>query len=401
MPELEVLSPSSPQWQSRLETVPHDFYHTAAYHRLAEDCGGGDPLLAVYGSRDKFLAWPYVLRPLNELPDMEHVTCTDIASVYGYPGPVGRNCNGDATFLSRAWSALVELWRGQQAITVFTRFHPLLENHELLIAGRSVATPNPSSAGGSAEAGLLSSGQTISIDLTLTDEESLRGYHKILRQEVASGRRRGLQTREDVRWESVDEFLAVYLETMVRNRAASHYFFDADYIHRLHAALTPYAHLFVTRLDQRLAAAAIVVEYRGIVQAHLAGSSDELKALSPLKVLLDDVRRWAQERGNRILHLGGGRGARDDSLLAFKARFSSRRHQFYVGRWILDPAVYAFLCAQRLQSAQGAGIGDADDFFPPYRASSCGMASQCEGETPAPLTVGGREARLEGEVQRP
>ena len=44
-----------------------------------------------------------------------------------------------------------------------------------------------------------------------------------------------------------------------------------------------------------------------MVQAHLAGSSEELKSLSPLKVLLDDVRRWAQERGNQVFHLGGGR----------------------------------------------------------------------------------------------
>jgi hypothetical protein len=389
MPDLQLLLPTSPVWELQLDAVPHDFYHTAAYHMLAEECGEGQPLLAVYGTRDKFLAWPYVLRPLNELPGMEHLTYTDVASVYGYPGPLACNCDGDAAFLSRAWSALVELWREQQAVTVFTRFHPLLENHAWLTVAQSHSAAVASSATAGADTGLLSAGQTISIDLTRSDEENVRDYHKILRQEVASGRRRGLVTREDADWESVDEFVEVYRATMIRNRAASQYFFGAGYLRRLHTALAPHAHLFVTRLDERLAAAAIVVEYRGIVQAHLAGSSDEFKMLSPLKVLLDDVRRWAHGRGNRVLHLGGGRAARDDSLLAFKARFSNRRHQFYVGRWILDPTVYAFLCAQRMQRGHDAGIGEADEFFPPYRASLCAMSAPRETSTaPGRLPVG-------------
>ncbi len=157
-------------------------------------------------------------------------------------------------------------------------------------------------------------------------------------------------------------------------------FFTADYVRRLNIALAPHVHLFVTRLHGRLAAAGIFVEYGGMVQAHLAGSSEALKALSPLKVLLDDVRRWAHARGNRVLHLGGGRAARDDSLLAFKGRFSNRRHQFHVGRWILDPKAYALLCAQRLHWQHGDGIGEADDFFPRYRSPLCEMEGRCPGD---------------------
>jgi lipid II:glycine glycyltransferase (peptidoglycan interpeptide bridge formation enzyme) len=124
----------------------------------------------------------------------------------------------------------------------------------------------------------------------------------------------------------------------------------------------------VTRLEDKVAAAMVFVEYQGLVHAHLAGSNDELKRLSPLKVLLDDVRRWAQERGDRVFHLGGGRSAKDDSLLAFKTRFSPRRHDFYVGRWVLDPTAYAALQDQRSAYADRAGlVPDQEEFFPSYR----------------------------------
>ena len=119
------------------------------------------------------------------------------------------------------------------------------------------------------------------------------------------------------------------------------------------------------------------------MQAHLAGSSEELKALSPLKVLLDDVRRWAQQRGNQVFHVGGGRAGRDDSLLAFKAKFSPRRHQFYLGRWILEGDAYASLCEQRRVYAQEAGlVWQGEDFFPQYRTpieKSSGAWSASDG----------------------
>jgi hypothetical protein len=83
------------------------------------------------------------------------------------------------------------------------------------------------------------------------------------------------------------------------------------------------------------------------------------------------VRGWAQERGNHLFHLGGGRAGKDDSLLAFKARFSQRRHQFHIGRWILNADLYHALCEQRVSHARRAGLAlEANDFFPRYRTRS-------------------------------
>src|SRR6185503_5168603 len=112
-----------------------------------------------------------------------------------------------------------------------------------------------------------------------------------------------------------------------------------------------------------IAAAGLFTELDGLVQAHLVGIGEEYRHLSPLKVLLDDARRWARERGAHALHLGGGRGGQDDSLLAFKSRFSDRRHVFHTGRWILDEQAYRELAAARPGAA-----AHSTDFFPAYRA---------------------------------
>jgi hypothetical protein len=365
---LHLIPAASPEWPERLDAVPHDFYHTAAYHLFSQNCGEGEAFLATYGDRTKFVAWPYLLRRVADSAGLENSTVTDVASVYGYPGPLVYNAAADPLFLARAWDALVAVWRSQKVVAVFTRFHPVLENHRWL---RSLCPPAPSTRCGPCagpERGLVPSGQTVSIDLQVPESENLRDCQRILRQEIARGRRLGLTTEPDDSWRHLEDFVALYHCTMTRNRASSDYFFSSDYFQRLRIALGPYVHLIVTKLDAQVVAAGVFVEYQGIVQAHLAGSSEQWRALSPFKVLLDDVRRWARERGNRIFHIGGGRAGRDDSLFAFKARFSRCRHPFYVGRWILDADAYHSLCEQRRTYAHDTGLELEDtDFFPGYR----------------------------------
>jgi spermidine synthase len=76
------------------------------------------------------------------------------------------------------------------------------------------------------------------------------------------------------------------------------------------------------------------------------------------------VRSWAKERGNKILHLGGGVGGVADSLLQFKRGFSPLRNTFVTLRAVIEKQEY-----DRLVAARGPhlDLGVLTDFFPAYR----------------------------------
>ena len=321
------------EWNRWLEPADHDFYHTAAYHRFAEQSGEGEGLLAACGTAERYLAWPYLLRRLPERP------LCDVTSVYGYPGPLAFGCSRSDPFLDRAWREMADLWRSQNVVSVFTRFHPLLENHRW--------------ASGAVEAG-----ESVSIDLTASERDNWHDYQPGLRNRIHHGRRLGLRTEIDESWSRLDDFVSFYHATMARNHALPCYFFPLDYFRNLKRALGARACLMLTRLGCDIAAAGIFVEHRGIIQNHFCINNEAHRRLAPSKVLLDDVRLWARSRSARVFHLGGGRSGARDSLYVFKAAFSRRRHPFYTGRWILDPDAYQSLC-------RGVPSGD---FFPAYRA---------------------------------
>jgi len=365
---VELLSAIGDSWDKRLDGVARDVYHTAGYHRYSATSGAGEPYLIVVGDSDRGLAWPYLLRRVAAVEGLEESDATDIGSVYGYPGPIAWGCGPEDPFLAAAWAELRETWRSQGAVAAFTRFHPLLRNVDLARGFEEV--PRAARSLRRTDRGpILARGQTVSIDCTLDDEQARAAYARTLRQEIAQGRRAGLITEADEVFSEISAFVRLYEATMARNRAASSYAVSRDDVVRLRHELDGNLHLLVTRLDGVVVGAGLFTEFDQVVQAHLVGTDDRQRRLSPLKVMLDDARRWARGRGNRILHLGGGRGGRKDSLLAFKGRFSPRRHDFHAGHWILDPARYAELVDRRSRYVATRGLVRVDpNWLPAYRA---------------------------------
>jgi ribosomal protein S18 acetylase RimI-like enzyme len=355
---LIVVRPSDPTWDARLDGLGHDIYHSAAYHAYAEASGEGLARLAIAERGSARLVWPYLMRRIPISLGAEALGRVDVTSVYGYPGPLATTDPDDPTFLADAFAAIDAMWRDEGVVAVFTRLHPLLDNVRVA-AHLNWADPE----GRRFE--LVDEGPTVAIDCRLGDADTLEIYPRQLRQQLRRGRSAGLETIHDTSWRDLEGFAAAYRSTMVRNHADERYFFAAADFARLRDALGGRLHLLVTRLAGDVAAGGLFTEFDGIVQAHLVGTAEAHRALSPFKVLLDDARVWARERGDRILHLGGGRGGANDELLRFKGLFSPIRHEFHTGRWILDPPAYRRLVAAR----QGAEDLELDrSFFPAYRA---------------------------------
>ena len=82
-----LLRPVDGAWDRWL-VGPHDVYHTAGYHRFAEESDEGTAWLAVVEDGRRSLAWPYLLRPIASDFGRAWAGRTDVTSVYGYPGPV-------------------------------------------------------------------------------------------------------------------------------------------------------------------------------------------------------------------------------------------------------------------------------------------------------------------------
>nr|WP_238997377.1 GNAT family N-acetyltransferase [Mycolicibacterium sp. CBMA 361] len=242
----------------------------------------------------------------------------DLISPYGYASPIAQF--DDVALLRGALSAVVQNLRDSGSVSLFARLHPILELPDGAFKDLGV---------------LVEHGQTVSINLRQNDTRQWNGIRYSHRRSVNHSERSGHRAFIDDTGEHFDRFITLYL-------------------------LRENLHLCVVEIDGSIACAGLFGETDGIVQYHLSGDDEQTLRLSPSKFMINHVRQWATQRGAEVLHLGGGVGGANDSLMFFKAGFSHCRRPFKTWRVVLDERRYAEL--------SGADP-DPTGFFPAYRGA--------------------------------
>lgn len=349
-----VLKPEDhTQWLGVLQrSFLYDFYHLPRYHALAEAQGQGRARLFVYTQGDYMVALPLVLRPISQ----EMGACAhwqDATSVYGYAGPISSHRELPKVVRAGFHAALSQSLEAHKVVTVFSRLHPLLDQAPWL-SGLGQTSPI---------------GLTVSLDLTLPEQEQWAQIRANHRRGIAKLQGLGVTCQHDKELRHLDEFMALYHQTMRRVGADGSYFFSADYFRFIGSELGPAeSHLFVALHKGQVISGAFLVGCQGILQYHLGGTRDEYLPLAPIKLVFDTARRWAKTQALKVFHFGGGVGAQEDSLFHFKAGFSPLRHGYSCWRCVVDPDAYAILCAAADRRAVEQGLEPTSTrFFPQYR----------------------------------
>lgn len=345
--EVSFLEPDDPRWIDVLGRARHDFYHVPGYVRVAATHEGGRPGALLIADGGDAILWPQIER------DVPGTSLKDLASPYGYPGPISTASSAARTIdlLSRGLPEALAMLRARGVVSLFARLHPILDDANAALG--KIGT-------------LVEHGSTISIDATSSDEEAFAQYRTMNRRHVRAARRSGFVARHDPELERLDAFITLYEGTMKRIGASPYYFFPMSYYVGLKEALGDRLSIWFAERDGEIGAAVLFTEVCGIVQYHLSANDERFAAVHPTKLVIDVARSWAHARGDTCLHLGGGLGGSEDSLFFFKAGFSSRRHTFRTLRAVLDEDAYTTLARAR-PSAPDPAIRTG--FFPAYRAT--------------------------------
>jgi Acetyltransferase (GNAT) domain len=332
---VDLIEPTDRRWHDMLATIRHDVYHLPGYISLESSRLGGTAVAAYVDQPGVRLLLPLIRRATPG------GGAFDLVSPYGYPAPIAQF--EDVASIRDAFTAVVHTLRETGFVSMFVRLHPILELPDDALTGSGA---------------LVEQGQTVSIDLHQNESEQWHGIRGRFRTSLNRSERLGHRAFMDDTGEHLDRFTALYLDTMRRQNAAAEYFYTRDYLSGLWHELRGHIHLGIVEVDGEVACAGLFGESDGIVQYHLSGTDEKALELSPLKTLINFGRCWATRRGADVLHLGGGVGGAQDSLMQFKGGFSGRRHAFKTWRVVLDE--------QRYEELSGGGSASTD-YFPAYR----------------------------------
>jgi hypothetical protein len=330
----ELVEIDASAWDELLEELGcADAYLLHEYLESARVLEGGRPVLLQLAEKGGNVLFPLLVR---ELPSGGGF---DVTTPYGYGGPVGV---GPAPPTRRFWELYDGWCRANGIVTTFIRFHPLFANQR---DGGPGVRVEPM-------------GRTIG--WRLQETELFERMHSAHRRAVRRASRAGVSVSVREAPDDLAPFARLYHVTMRRVEAADFYLFGQEYWDAL-APLGSRLVLFEAGEGAEALASALCFATPPWLHYHLGATSERGRAVGASNLLFFEVASWARERGFERFHLGGGVGAREDSLFTFKRRFDpdSDLLEFAVGKAVHDADAYRALT--------GRAADDLDGFFPAYR----------------------------------
>jgi len=302
-------------WDDKLERLSvyqKDIYFYEAYCRLYNS-ESRKARAFIYENGSSIYILPFMQ---GELPNTNGLS--DFETPYGYGGPVTNDV--DLQFLQQAEQALISDCRKEGIIAGFVRFHPILENKQF---ATGIFTIIPDRL-------------TVAIDLTAAEEQIWESQlHSKNRNTIRKAKNSGLEFYLDESFEHLGQFIELYKHTMSRVGADAFYDFGEPYFESLAANLARKAFIGEVYAGKELVAAAIFMHDGPWGHYHLAGSKYEWAKIGANNLLVYEAALALKRKGAQKLHLGGGTDSSpDNSLLAFKKKFSPYYYQFSIGKCI-------------------------------------------------------------------
>lgn len=283
-----------------------DVYYLFQYARSLQLHGDGEPLLVYYESEQMRVAYVVMQTDIADSiyfkEEIDKNRCFDWSTPYGYGGPLIEG-KRDENELQKFEKELRQYCKENGIVSQFCRFHPILQNQDI--------------QGSTSEVLYLK--KTVCIDLA--DQETIwKNMTSNCRQNIRKATGNDIKIFWD-RGEQLEHFIYVYEATMRYHDAEEFYFFQKKYFQYLADNLRENMCIFYAAYGETVVCAALFLFNDKYFHYHLGGTLPEYRNLGAMNLLLYEAAKWGEEKGIKIMHLGGGVQA-EDSLLRFKKQFN-------------------------------------------------------------------------------
>lgn len=331
----------------------YDVYYLQNYVKAYMMHGDGIPYLIYYNSKHLRGINVVMKRDISEFGPLKSIiksgSCYDLSTPYGYGGFIFEGDTSEKE-MEQFYNSCFELANSQNVISMFTRFHPLLNNVEVM---RSKSF-------------IVDLGKTIAMDLE-SDEVIWSNFTPNNRNNIRKAERLGVKIVHGKSLDLLYRFMEIYNDTMKKEVANPYYFFEREFYQSIHTDLYDHYEVFYAVLEDKIISMAIMIFANHRMHCHFLGSIYEYRNYAPNNLLFYEAARWGCKQGFKTMHIGGGVGSSDDSLYRFKKSFNRNSDLvFSIGKRIYNQEIYDYLVDMRKKS--DPTFDASSEFFPLYRA---------------------------------
>lgn len=319
---------NSEAWKRYLQQIPaenRDIYFTPEYYSLYQNNGDGEACCFVFEKDGNTVLYPFLRNPITPLGYHLDKEYYDIQGAYGYNGIIASNY--EPNFINAFWESFDRWCQENSIVAEFSRFHPLLNNHNL--ASSNMKT--------------FYSRHTVALDL-YDDDIWMHQISSKNRNMIRKAEKEGVVIVESDDYET---FRKLYNGTMSDLHAEEFYFFPPKYYSEYKQTFKEESLLCLAMYEGNVIAGSMFMYSDDYAHYHLSARDREYSRYAANNLILWYGIQKAKDRGCKWFHFGGGTtGDEDDPLLHFKKSFSKEIRDFWIGKRVHNQVVYNSIVSQ-------------------------------------------------------
>jgi len=252
----------------------------------------------------------------------------DVSSPYGYSGPLYAE-NTKEEVVRNFWKKIDKWYNNNNIVSEFIRFN--MQHNWKGYNGEVNATL--SNVCGS----------------IIPEKEQWKNFKPKVRNNIRKAQEYKLSSaiyHKNITVDAIKQFHSIYINTMKRNKAAPHFFYELDYFINLINTNSDICALILVYKGNKAISAELLLLSDNTIHSFLGGTEADFFHTRPNDFLKYEVLNWARNNGFVNYFLGGGRED-GDSLYHYKKEFfpKDKDRIFYTGRKIVDKDIYDTLVA--------------------------------------------------------
>jgi|LGOV01.1.fsa_nt_gb hypothetical protein len=321
------------------------------YARIGEQQNGYVAKLFVVENGQAVIAYPFFLRPINELqfagPGAEGSFDTYSPE---YTGPIILSRGNDKELQQARFAEYFSIYcREVNIVCEFAHLNPWLDGKQLL---------NPKL--------INSDREVVTVDLTLSEEDLWKqSLTSDARRQTRQAEKAGVIVRRAESIDDVKEFHRLHENTMERRHALERYRIPLEYFVSIFQSMPEIAFFMLAEYQDRVVAGGLYLHGGSDVYWHLSAVDLDYSRTRPVNKYVWQTLCWATDVGKKRMLLGGGYNG-SDGVFRFKAGFSPLREQFSTYRCIHNQSAYSALIDAWAEFYQTTP--NQTEYFPAYRS---------------------------------
>ena len=354
MKNIKIIEYSNIEEWDKVIGLNSEIYDKWQYVSVFYGNGDGIPYLAYLEGKNGYIYNIFMKRKINDDKCFKNIKLEeeyfDIMTPYGYGGVKIRGKIDDKE-KKEFFYQFENYCKSNNIISEFIRLTPWINNYEIY---------------SNQDYDIIRNSTTIYIKLE-NEEQIWNDFESKCRNKIKKAINNNLIVKSGFDSKRMKEFMNIYYDTMKRDSANDYYFFKDSFFKCIENNLKNNAKIFTVYLQKRPISSTIIIYSGQNAHYHLSGTLSEYMNLGANNLLLYEVSKYMCKMGFKKLHLGGGYGGDNSSLLTFKKSFNKNGNlDFYIGKKIFDDVKYKKLVNIRKEISD---ISDKEkSFFPVYRS---------------------------------